>query len=461
MNRHLLAQLPKPGRPYLKIPTLLHLLLGRHPAVGAVALALLYGGAGWLFLRSFLPSPDLITGLGWLLAPYLLIVRRPGQVSHRYLLLAVSGLLLAGLLAIKSLYYVGVVGAVLYGVESRRGRINGLPLLLAGALSPVTGYLATTFGFPVRLWLSGVAGGLLQQFGYPVEVSGNLILLQGQEFSVDPACMGLHMLTTSFVLGLFLLAWSERTTGKRLSLTRLGLFLGAIFLLNITANLLRILLLVVFRVLPEDPLHDLLGLLCLALYVVGPLYGLVKVLGQRVPAAAPAPPVPVRPVRGKTGMVYWLLLLGLVGSGWSFPKPGEALPAHDAGYTLPGYQKEVLASGVLKFEKPGVLVYLKPIQGFYRAEHGPMVCWVGSGYVFGAIREQTVSGTAVYTGTLRKGPDLLYTAWWFDNGRHQTISQTDWRWRVVQGEPPFHLVNVSAADEQTLVGEVEALLKTK
>jgi hypothetical protein len=50
------------------------------------------------------------------------------------------------------------------------------------------------------------------------------------------------------------------------------------------------------------------------------------------------------------------------------------------------------------------------------------------------------------SGNIAKGQDQLLTAWWFSNHDHNTISQLDWRWRVLWGDPEFQLVNVTAAN---------------
>jgi hypothetical protein len=42
----------------------------------------------------------------------------------------------------------------------------------------------------------------------------------------------------------------------------------------------------------------------------------------------------------------------------------------------------------------------------------------------------------------------------------ETISQLDWRMRMLKGEPKFCLVNVTAEDEITLMNSIKAMFLT-
>ena len=89
-----------------------------------------------------------------------------------------------------------------------------------------------------------------------------------------------------------------------------------------------------------------------------------------------------------------------------------------------------------------------------------MICWVGSGYEFKQIKKETIVDKEIYTGTLEKGADKLFTAWWFDNGKCKTIKHLEWRWRSLKGEGEFVLVNVSTTTEQELRNKVNEFLKS-
>jgi exosortase N len=444
VNLNVRASLSLPPARRLADLSLTAALLG----VCLLAAALRFAPDYWLMDGPFL--------LGCVLAPYLFIVRGPGRYAYRYAVPAAGLALLAAWVPLQTFGYGVFAFALLFLLEIRVGKLNPLPVLLLGLLSPVFRYVTEVFGFPIRLQLSAAAGWLVGRMGTPVEVQGNVLVRDGFAFAVDPACVGLQLVTVSFLVALFLLAHLERTTGRQLSGPLTALALLATGGLVVLANLIRIVLLVVFRLLPDSPLHDLAGLACLVAYVVLPVCFLFGFLYRRAGRAAVKAPVqPGNPswrrAAGPVVLVAALVLLPAPAPATrtgSLPLPFEALP---------GYGRTTLAGGITKFAQKNALVYVKPIAAFYSTEHSPLVCWRGSGYAFGRIDERRVGGLRVYTGELTKGADVLYTAWWFDNGTHRTTAQWEWRWRMLRGAPPYSLVNVSAA---TPAGLQKALLET-
>lgn len=395
--------------------------------------------------------------LGCALAPYLFIVRQKGHYSGRYVLPAILLGLLAAWAPVKTFQYLAIAFAFLFLLEIRLGKLNPLPVMLMVLLSPVFRYVTEVFGFPIRLQLSQWAGWLISRTGYVVEVKGNVLFREGFSFAVDPACVGLQLVTVSFLIALFLLAHFERSTGKKLPLWLTGTALLATGGLVVLANLVRIVLLVVFKILPAHPLHDLTGLVCLAVYVILPvvfLFGwFYRRKGEQPVAAVTAGPQPRFRTAGPVVLLAALVVL-------PFLRPAQ--PPRPSGLpfrSLPEFRCTVVADGITKFEGAEALVYVKPIAAFYSTEHSPLICWRGSGYSFSRINRQRVRGQAVYTGVLAKGADVLYTAWWFDNGRHCTISQWEWRRRMLLGAPPYSLVNVSAASLPDLQEAIATALK--
>lgn len=83
-----------------------------------------------------------------------------------------------------------------------------------------------------------------------------------------------------------------------------------------------------------------------------------------------------------------------------------------------------------------------------------------SRYEFCLIREETVPGKEIYMGTLEKGNDILYTAWWFDNGKSKTVRQLEWRWKSLKGEGEFVLINISTTTEQELRSKITELIES-
>ena len=117
-----------------------------------------------------------------------------------------------------------------------------------------------------------------------------------------------------------------------------------------------------------------------------------------------------------------------------------------------------LADGITRFSNDTILVYVKPIRGFYDTEHTPLVCWRGSGYTFESVWEEQEAGRRWYAGILQKGDERLYTAWWYDNGQTRTVSQAHWRSLDLAGAPGFSLVSVTAAEKGVLGRQVRKML---
>lgn len=414
--------------------------------------------AGWWFLFSYLATQaNAYTGL--LLAPYLLIVRSKGNTSSKYLWPALVCLGLSFFSPLTTFYYLAFLFAVLFLIESQLGKVNYLLLLLFAVLSPAFTFVATVFGFPIRLQLSEWAGQLVQLAGIETIVSGNIIYVKGAEFAVDPACVGLTMLTASFIITLFILAWQERRTGKILSFPLTVLVMAITVGLNILCNLIRIVLLIILRIMPDNPMHDVVGILCLMVYVLLPILFIIRLL-YRYQSTQEAKTDAWVPAPGWRVIPSVLLLLLLVYRGYGGvdtsrdQQKSELLPVE-------GFKGTALNKGILKYEKANVLVYVKPVEGFHGPEHNPMICWTGSGYTFKKISQQTAQGMDFYQGVLQKGQERIYTAWWFDNGHHRTIQQSDWRWRMLKGEPAFSLINVNCTTEEQLLEEVNQVMKLR
>lgn len=314
------------------------------------------------------------------------------------------------------------------------------------------------FDFPVRLWLTGQTAALLSFGGIKAVAAGNLVQLANCDFSIDPACAGLNMLIISLVLSLFILMHFQRQTGRRLPFIYLAGFFLATIGLNIACNFFRILVLVGFKIMPGTFFHDFAGIVCLAIYVIVPLCAGVKPLLNRFgkTMAAQQPEVKKRlncvthpAVHALFAAILLFIMLNV--------RDADTLAHKGKSIDLPGFTKYEMTSGITRFYNKDALIYLKPTV-FYAPEHDPMICWTGSGYEFTTIQKEKIKGTEIYTGTLEKGRDKIYAAWWFDNGSIKTVNQLQWRWAAAKGQHPFCLVNVNAASKQSLRKQVEWVL---
>jgi exosortase N len=409
------------------------------------------------FLQDYLDyNITIFAGLAF--APYVFIVRDKKSMSFQYFLIALAIIALSFFIKIKTIYFISLVFAVLFLIESIIGKINHLPVVLLILLCPIFPYFSSFIGIPARLKLTELAGELLNLAHFKSTVSGNIIFIKGEEFSVDPACMGLNMMSISFLLAMFVIAYYERNTGKRFSMQITFLTLLLVLPLNILCNLLRILVLVIFRIAPGNPFHDIVGIVCLLIYVVLPYIFLVRIFYRYT--SLPKENKTRESAPGTRKILYMnFILIGLIAFKSSNLKKDiikqNLLP--DICH-IDEYNKEIVNNHVIKFKKENALVYVKPVNSFYGAEHTPMICWTGSGYEFKNIHKKTINNTEIYTGKLQKGEDILFTAWWFDNGNYKTIDQLDWRWRVMNGEEEFSLINVNSVNEKDLINEVNKIL---
>jgi exosortase N len=126
-------------------------------------------------------------------------------------------------------------------------------------------------------------------------------------------------------------------------------------------------------------------------------------------------------------------------------------PTLDLKLQKENFKEKKLTHGVVQYVNDSILIYVKPIQGFYSAEHTPLICWEGNGYKFSATNEKTLpNGQKYYTGLLKKGTETIHTAWWYSNGTTKTTSQWTWRWLDLKGDSDFFLINISANEEKVL-----------
>ncbi len=326
------------------------------------------------------------------------------------------------------------------------GRL-GLLLLL----SPGLRYVSTVFGFELRLALSALAGSLMQLAGLAIRVEGNVLIRPGpsgepMEMAVDPACMGLHLTGLSMVVAVAGLIWVEQQTKRQVALGWVLTFGIVAFGLTLVCNLVRIVLLVGFHIVPADPLHELAGLVCVLVYSWLPSLGLAWLMVNRL---GQLEETRQRHRQWVSSVVSLGVLMLLVGACWAINRPAtvaKAIPVTPK----PGYQARRLTWGFVQYDRPGTLIYQKTLPDWWSAEHSPTACWRGAGYTLTHIRQTTLNNHPAYVGQLQRGSNVLFTAWWFSNGQQYSISQWAIRIQMVRGEPAFSLVNVTVEDEKKL-----------
>lgn len=422
---------------------------------GCILLFALHDYIGWKSMNVL---------LGLLTLPFVGRITARNGNHYRYGILAVVAALLSCFAPANTLLYFAIVFAVLFVVEAGIGKINSLPLLVAVLMSPMVKYAADVFSFPIRLQLTKLVGSGMQLSGFDVVVRGNMIFYNGNEFAVDPACMGLNMLVTSLITGIMVMAVSQKQYNKVLSNRWMIPVLLVMLMLNLLSNVVRMVALVVLNILPGNIAHDWIGIICLLVYVMLPAIWICRWLIRRYghDIAATSPQVSVRLTSPKM-LLLQLLLLMAVSLAAVTVKKEKAGYAEDKSPApaVAGFQTERVDAGIIKLQNQSSLVYIKHIPGFYSGDHHPMICWRGSGYAFRQIEMKTIAGTQVYTAILDNNVNQLYTAWWYDNGVHQTINQLSWRWDNLKGSHDYSLLNVTAASTSDMMAAVTNILIQK
>jgi exosortase N len=419
--------------------------------------ALAVAGAVSAFSLIYVSNSNVLIGIA--LLPFVVFIDKTARFNYLYLaaLIIFGGLAL--LYDLKIFYFFALAFYLLFLFELLLGKVNVLILFLIAAMSPFFLTIATILGFPIRLKLSEWAGDLLQLAGLDVQVEGNMMVLNGFGFSVDEACMGLNMLAISLLMGVFVMASNYKKFNSRLSFKYLSLFFVVALVLNIISNLFRIMILVVFKILPENPMHEFIGIIGLVIYVIMPLYFISSVMVKRW-GTLPATPA-FKTVRPAQKIMLVVIGLSVMGIGFTIDPNGAHSRVSHAQVTLAGMEPIKMDGGITKMSDENLLIYVKPIPEFFSAEHTPLICWKGSGYHFKKISKTNIGGKEIYSGILSKGEELLYTSWWFTNGNIETIDQMEWRISMFKGGERFYLVNVTAKDETLLMQKVNAILNNK
>ena len=404
---------------------------------------------------AYLNTGDLFFWLGLVSLPLSFKIRR-GRSSSRFLWFTLAFAAFSFFFPTTFGIYCVLLGCILTIIEQLEGKTNLLFLFHLLLLSPLFQYFNSLVSFPIRLALSSTAGEMLRFAGFNIEISGNLIQLDGADFLVDSACSGLFMLRYSFLFAILILA-KLQSEAKEWDLKEIAGLLAVLFFLNISGNLVRIVILIVFKIMPESWFHDLIGLCIFLNYSILPFYFLAAYwlkkkenhpkdpLSKRLTSSLPFP------------WILALLLLSITSAGFKNSSRMEKEISMDREIAA-SYKAEKVNGNVYKLRTEKALIYLKPPVEAYNADHNPLICWKGSGYEFKHITTTTIGELEASTAELIKGKDTLYTMWWFDSGKSRTGSQWSWRWRSLSQKEDFYLVNITAGSQEALREEARKIL---
>lgn len=361
-------------------------------------------------------------------------------------------------LGVKSILFLGYICSLI-ALLPYLGLSGGMVLFFGILLfSPIWNWFDLNISFSLRLMLTDWAGHILKiaNTGYTIE--GNWIKGPQGEFSVEKACAGLNMLKYALLGGLLILSLHAKSLHKDIRKTAPFSFLGIIFILSLFSNLCRILFLVIIPLAPETLGHEIIGLLYIGLMVLLPAYLMLKKFPHFFLTEKKFTAENNNPQRYYVMPI--LLLCVFIFSGFvtlSHQQKTNITPALLNRWN--GFDYQGTIKGVHKFTKPHFLIWIKPLDGFYSAEHSPLGCWSGSGFTFKETKLGQIYGEFYPQGILESESDTLYTAWWFESESVKTGDALGWRKESLLRNEDFNLVNITSDDPKKLEEAIQELWK--
>ena len=386
---------------------------------------------------------DLFMVVGILSLPATFKIQKNAR-SLRFFWPAIAITLLS--LILKSTFgaYCSLIFFMLLAVEMYIGKLSLLTLFHLLLLSPLFKYFTSLISFPLRMQIAKITAGMFQLAGMDIELSGNLIMFSDTEFLVDKACMGLHMLGYSILFGLIILGLTEKKSYK-LSFRSITIFMILLLALNFLSNLCRASVLILFKIMPESWLHDIVGLLAFTLYVLLPFYLISRWWNKHRKDHISSPAAGFSRTTIRFSMVVALYVLSV----WQ-SRATSTSTENEPFVNLAGFSQTELENHVVKLSNQEALIYIKPPVAPYKADHNPLICWQGSGYSFKKINYMHIGGHKVHFAELVKGEDKLYSAWWFQSIDTITSDQWQWRWDAIAKNQQYSMVNVTCATVEVL-----------
>ena len=393
----------------------------------------------------------------FLLAAPFVIRKEESSISVRYGIGAVILLIFQYFSGLSTLYFFAVVMALLFIYESNFGKLQSIPLILLIVSSPVAILLTDILGFEIRLKLTEAAVYILKFLNDGYQATGNIIMLNGMEFRVDPECTGLKMITVSFFTALLIISYFRNSRQKRIRFLNIILLLVITLALSLAANLFRIILITVFQSFPGTIGHEMIGIICLIVYVIIPQWFIIwRFPGSVIDNVGPWAEQKEKPV-------LFYILLGIIFSLFIinnyFGRENSYVKSNKQNSKqIEGYRLSIPDENVCKYENDDFIMYRKTGMKFYTAEHSPIVCWKGCGYEIQNEKVISIAGREVYFNLLNKGSDRLYSVWWYESEDTISISQFGWRFDSLISGNEYMLVNIIGYDENMLLEEAKRYL---
>ncbi len=401
----------------------------------------------WWFHPAYLEG-HLIFWLGLAVLPWSLNSRP--VIPFRLVITLLVTLSLITLLLPSTTGLYGILWVImLISLAGYRRGISLYALMLGLIASPVFDYFTHLASFSMRLKLSQISAWVLSGLDSRIHSEGSLILTGDQEFYVDEACAGLYLLRYGLFFGTVLMSiFPARHPWLRVIFGYAGLIILILF-----GNIVRIMMLVLLDIPPENVMHEMTGILVYMVQILLPFYLILRHWSSS-PEGSTSPDYP-KSFRTRILLPFgFLILLGLTRE----IRTPESVTEMAGRNWVQGFKEEVLPGGIVKYYRESVLVYVKPPVAPYRSDHNPAVCWKGSGYTLDKTGQEKIDQVEINKGILRKGDDVLLSAWWFQSDAYVTGNEWEWRYRSLTMGEKYHLVNVTSTSEQELQHCIKQIL---
>ena len=397
--------------------------------------------------------------IGIMCFPFVLSFKKQAKYPIKWALISIAFIILYCFTGVMTANYFALGFLIFFLLENTFGGINWPSIALLFIVSPFFNYIIQVFSFPLRIQLTKWAVAVLKIIHPKLEAHGNVIQNGEISFSVDPECMGLNLIIFSLAVGLVLLVHFQKPTTVALNFWKTTLFILLLLFLTNLGNFFRIVTITLFQSKPGTLSHEVIGLFCLIVYTLIPIYFATKIYFAKKQKGDQTP-LQQNPISKQTIFIYLPIIISVFILNFTGPK-GNHSKVDDKyqSIQLKGFEKSVASTNIIKLENDSVLIYIKPPVGFFGADHSPKICWSGSGYKLKNQKETQLEQYLIQTSELiDKEDNILYTAWWFDNGSDKTGLQLEWRTKSLNGAAPFRLINVTTANPQQTLKTAKTLL---
>lgn len=297
--------------------------------------------------------------------------------------------------------------------------------------------------FELRLFLSDLTGSFISIFDSGVVVNGNEIIYKGIPYIIDPACEGLRFFVAVILLYIIFYFYYIR---KEFSLFKIGfLILAGIFfvILWLWANLLRILILIVFGISSTSPLHGAVGIFVFLFLIIIP-YTLAWLHFIREELNLYFPTITVNK------RFFILYLLPILLFCFNFYRASHlAIPNLEWKESYGEFkldQSEDLESKFYRNKKATFI--LKKNLPIFGLGHHPKICFEALGYVFHSEEEIRLEKENTFRlSVIEKDKRKYFLSWWYieegeEKEKIRTSSELTWRKQSLSANKAFVLVNL-------------------